>query len=65
MPEKKTTTAKKNNGVNPCIENELREAAVKMREHLNVAEYKPVVRLMSLRELQSATGDELSALSCV
>ena len=43
MPAKKTTKAKTNNGVNLGIENELWEAADKLRGHLDAAEYKSVV----------------------
>ena len=40
---KKSATAKNGNGVTLDIENELWEAADKMRGHLDAAEYKSVV----------------------
>jgi len=43
MPPKKTTKTKNGNGVNLGIENELWEAADKLRGHLDAAEYKSVV----------------------
>jgi len=43
MPVKKNTKAKNNNGATLGIENELWEAADKLRGHLDAAEYKSVV----------------------
>jgi hypothetical protein len=43
MPPKKPAKNKNGNGVNLGIENELWEAADKLRGHLDAAEYKSVV----------------------
>jgi len=43
MPAKKTSKAKYNNGSSLGIENELWEAADKLRGHLDAADYKSVV----------------------
>lgn len=52
MPAKKSAKSKNGNGVNLGIENELWEAADKLRGHLDAAEYKSVVLGMSIQAIR-------------